>query len=172
MTIAENYTYKPGDWVVHNHYGVGQIKSIEVKTLNGEKVPYFKAITTEATFWFADTNEANPRIRPVSSDDMVEKFIKTVRRKPGNLDKDKKFWVQEISSVQSEGDLLTISKLIRDLSAQAIHRKLTQSEGNALERFKERFLKEWSVISNKKMDELRPQLQKFIQESKSKVEPT
>ena len=172
MSLTENRSYKTGDWVVHNHYGVGQIKAIEIKTLNGEKVPYFKAETTDSTFWFPNTNEDNPRIRPISSDDMVQKFIKTVRRKPGNLDKDKKFWVQEIHTVQAEGGLLTVSKLIRDLSAQATHRKLTQSEGNALDRFKERFLKEWSVVSDKQVDELRPQLQNFIQESKSKVEPT
>jgi RNA polymerase-interacting CarD/CdnL/TRCF family regulator len=35
-------TYSKGDWIVHAYYGVGQVKGIEKKELEGEKKLFFK----------------------------------------------------------------------------------------------------------------------------------
>jgi len=164
-------SYSIGDWVVHTHYGVGQIKAIEVKPYHGEAVECFQAKTKDSTFWFPTEDDGNPRIRPVSPEDFIQKAIRLLRRKPTNIDKDKDFWKIQIRQVKKEGDLIDACKLVRDLTAQETQRNLVQSEENALAYLKERLLREWAVIVGRKVDELRPQLQACIQESKSKITP-
>lgn len=167
--MNEMNTYSIGDWVVHTYYGVGQIKAIEIKPYHGEKVACFKAKTKDSTFWFPTDKDGNPRIRPISSEDLIKKAIKSLRRKPTNLDKDKKFWKKRIHQVKSDGDMIDVCKLVRDLNAQSIQRNLVQSEENALEHLKERLLREWSVIVGSKVEDVRPQLQSYIRESKEKI---
>ena len=167
--MTEIRGYSIGDWVVHRHYGVGQIKAIEEKRFQGEPVECFKAKTRDSTFWFPTRVTNNPRIRPVSSEDFVKKAIKSLRRKPSNIDKDKKFWKNQINQVKMDGDMVEISKLVRDLSAQSLLRNLVQTEEKALTDFKERLLREWAAILKNKVEEIRPQLQAYIQESKAKV---
>lgn len=170
--MTEMNTYTIGDWVVHTYYGVGQIKAIEVKPYHGEKVECFKAKTKDSTFWFPTDKDGNPRIRPISSEDLIKKAIRSLRRKPTNLDKDKKFWKKRIRTVKTDGDMIDVCKLVRDLTAQSTQRNLVQSEEKALALLKERLLKEWSVIVGSKVDDVRPQLQTYIGESKAKITPS
>ena len=169
--MTEMNTYSIGDWVVHTYYGVGQIKAIEVKPYHGEKVKCFKAKTKDSTFWFPTDKDGNPRIRPISSEDLINKAIRSLRRKPSNLDKDKKFWKKKIRKVKADGDMIDVCKLVRDLTAQSTQRNLVQSEEKALTLLKERLLKEWSVIVGSKVDDVRPELQTYISESKAKITP-
>jgi RNA polymerase-interacting CarD/CdnL/TRCF family regulator len=161
--------YTVGDWVVHSHYGVGQIKNLEIKPIHGKPTACFKVMTRDSTFWFPATGSNNPRIRPIGTRDIVRQVVRTLRRKPANLDKDKKYWRDRIQEVQSEGDLVTISKLIRNLSGQKTLRNLIQSEQKALVYFKERLVGEWAVIMDTDTETIRPRLQAYIQESNAKI---
>ena len=161
--------YSVDDWIVHSYYGVGQIKRIEVKPVHGEDTQCFKVRTKDSTFWFPTTDDHNPRIRPVASKDLIHKVIKSLRRKSNKLDKDKAYWKKHIKEVQSNGDLLSISIIIRDLSAQQVIRTLNHTESDALEHFKERLLREWASITQEKVEKLRSDLQAYIQESQAKI---
>jgi len=168
--METGFVYSVGDWVVHKLYGVGQIKDIEPRPIHGESLNCFKVKTKDSTFWFPDTEDENPRIRPVSSEEIVEKVIRNLRRKASHLDTDRKYWKEQIDEAQSGGDLISTSKVIRDLSAQQVIRKLNQSEERALDHFKERLLREWSAIMHLDLEKIRPMLQAYIRESKDKVD--
>ncbi|MBU1662619.1 MAG: hypothetical protein KKD28_14235 [Chloroflexi bacterium] len=161
--------YSIGDWVVHRQYGVGQVKKIEVKPIQGEQAKCFKVKTKDCLFWFPINKPNNPRVRRVASQEVVQKAIQVLRNKPCQLDTDKKHLKGQIDHVQSDGDVLAISKLIRDLSAQQAIRKLNHSEENALGRFKERLLREWAASMQIKVEKIRPILHAYLQESKSKI---
>ena len=167
--MDSNSTYSIDDWVVHSYYGVGQIKRVEVKPINEEKIECFKVKTKDSTFWFPTTDEENPRIRPVASEALMKKVIRQLKSKPNMLEPDKALWKKKIEEVQTEGDLLSISVLVRDLSAQQLVRELNQTEKNALEHFKERLLREWASITQEDIEELRTSLQAFLKKSQSKV---
>ena len=49
--------FTTGDWVVHLYYGVGQIKAIEEKPIDGEKQDCYKVKTKNSTFWFPTIDE-------------------------------------------------------------------------------------------------------------------
>jgi len=167
--MDSNMPYSVDDWVVHTQYGVGQIKRIEVKPIHGEKTNCFKVRTNDCTYWFPTNDIGNPRIRSVASKDVIQKIIKNLRRKSSRLDTDRKIWKQRIEEAQSDGDLVSLSIIIRDLSTQKILRQLNQTEEDALQYFKDRLLREWSSITQEVIETLRSTLQAYIKESQSKV---
>jgi RNA polymerase-interacting CarD/CdnL/TRCF family regulator len=164
-----NLPYSVDDWVVHTQYGVGQIKRIEVKPIHGEKTDCFKVKTNDCTYWFPTNDIDNPRIRSVASKDVIQKIIKNLRRKSSRLDTDRRVWKQRIEEAQADGDLISLSVIIRDLSTQKILRQLNQTEDDALEYFKDRLVREWASITGENISDLRNSLQDYIQESQSKV---
>lgn len=167
--MGTNMIYSTGDWVVHSYYGVGQIRRIEVKPIHGEETKCFKVRTKDSTYWFPTSDQDNPRIRPVATKEIIEKVVKNLKRKSSILDTDRKYWKTRIEDVQTNGDLLEISKLVRDLSAQQVLRDLNQTEEKALEHFKEQILREWASCTREEVNEIRPILNECIQLSKSKI---
>ena len=168
--MDSNLPYSTGDWVVHSHYGVGQIKRIEVKPIHGENTNCFEVKTRDSTYWFPTKDIDNPRIRPLASQDIIEKVIKNLRRKATVIDTDRNLWRKRIEEVQAEGDLLSISNLVRDLSTQRVLRNLNQTEKEALKRFTDRLLREWASIEQEEVEKIRPKFQAYIQESTDKIE--
>jgi RNA polymerase-interacting CarD/CdnL/TRCF family regulator len=122
--MAPETQFDIGKWVVHRQYGIGQIKEIEVKPIHGKPTECFVVQVNDGAFWLPLDSIENPRIRPVASQEIIRKVIKNLRRKPGNLEKDKKYWTQQIKKIPPHSDLLTISQLIRDLSAQKAQKKI------------------------------------------------
>jgi RNA polymerase-interacting CarD/CdnL/TRCF family regulator len=158
--METDVVYSVNDWVVHSRYGVGQVKGVEVKPLQGEPTECFKVKTKECTYWFPANDSDNPRIRPVATEDIILKVIRNLRRKASNLDTDRKYWKKEIEIAYNEGDMLSISKLIRDLSAQ---------KENAMETLKERLTREWAAITRVDYADIQHQLENALQVSVDKI---
>jgi RNA polymerase-interacting CarD/CdnL/TRCF family regulator len=161
--------YSIGDWVVHSQYGVGQIKKTEVMPLHGEQTECFKVQVRSGAFWFPTEEAENPRIRAVATQEIIAKVIKALRRKPSNLEKDKKYWSQRIKETSPQDDLLSISQLVRDLSAQQSQKNLNDSQIKALSKFKEGLIQEWAAITGTTVDNVRSQFNNYLQESKTKI---
>lgn len=167
--MEQELQFSIGEWVVHDQYGVGQIKKIEVMPIHGQKTECFMVQVDAGAYWFPTNLLDNPRINSVASEDTITKVIKNLRRKPGNLDKDKKYWTSRIKEVPTHGNLLSISQLIRDLSAQKSLNRLNDSQVKALSKYKERLLHEWSAITGDSVENIRLQTNGYIEESKAKI---
>jgi len=168
--MDSNDIYSTGDWVVHSHYGVGQIKKIEIKPINEENMKCFNVKTKDCTYWFPTTDTDNPRIRPVASQAIIHNVIKKLRTKANTQETDRQYWKDKIEEVQADGDLISISILVRDLSTQQILRDLNQTEKDALNHYEEQLLREWASIVQEEVEILRSTLHTYIQESQAKIE--
>jgi RNA polymerase-interacting CarD/CdnL/TRCF family regulator len=164
-----NSQYSIGDWIVHKFYGVGQIEGVVARSIDGEPEQYFKATTKDSTFWFPVAKDENPRIRQVSSERIIKRVIRLIRRKATHIDSDRSYWKERITEAQQECDLISTSKIIRDLSSQEAVRKLNNTEENALDDFIENLLFEWAAITGEDVDKIRPELRSYIRESKGKI---
>ena len=47
--MSDERPYENGDWIVHLHHGVGQVKGIESKLIGGNKNKYVKVDTSSST---------------------------------------------------------------------------------------------------------------------------
>ena len=155
--------YAIEDWVVHQHYGVGQIKKVEIKPINGKRVICFRVKIKDGVFWFPTNLLENPRVRPVSTQKTITMALNLLQKANLNLDPDRKKWKSQIDQVKSSADLIEMCQLIRDLTSLKVIRKLNQTEEEALDRLKERVLREWSVSTGTDVEMNRIELEYYLQ---------
>jgi RNA polymerase-interacting CarD/CdnL/TRCF family regulator len=161
--------YSIGDWVVHHSYGIGQIKKIEEKPIHGKQVACFRVKTQDGDYWFPRNGADNPRIRPVASQDMLQRAQKELQETVRDLDHDRKMWKSRIDEVRASDELIATSQLVRDLTILRTQRKLNQTEEKALSHFTDRLLREWSATMNIDVEAIRPKLNHYLQVCKERA---
>lgn len=134
-----------GDWVVHLYHGVGQIKKIEKKILNGNAQDYYMVKTYNSVFWVPVSNLNNERIRPLTSPNELRKALKILQKPPQEMDTNHNKRKNRIKTVKSDGSLQSTLRLVRDLSAREAEKKLNTTEKRAFERLKDHVLREWAT---------------------------
>jgi len=74
-----------GDWIVHAHFGVGQIKGKENKSFNGEKQTFFRVKTFNGAHWLPLGNAESDHVRPIASKNQISRALCLIRRAPKKL---------------------------------------------------------------------------------------
>ena len=64
----QSSAYSKGDWIVHTHYGVGQVRGIEKKVLDGENKLFFRVKTFDGVYWLSVVRTDVEYIRPITSE--------------------------------------------------------------------------------------------------------
>jgi len=167
--MAKSTTYSKGAWIVHHYYGVGQVKGIEKKVLDGNKISYYKVQTRNSMYWIPVDMEDNTRLRPLSSKEDIKKISRILSRKPTEMDPDHMQRKRVIRDVLAEGSLLDMARLIRDLSSRQTIKKLNPTEEDALKRFRDRLVREWSVCYDKEIDEANEEFQAALDKGIAKA---
>jgi len=159
--------YSLRDRIIHRDYGVGQIDDIECRPLNGVEVECFKVKTEDAIYWFPTDSVDNVRLHPVASQELIQRVIEILQSAPHGLENDPYQWKERIDDVQTDGDLLAISSLVRDLSAVKAKKKLNRIEDQALNNLENRLLREWAASLDVDAKSIRPKLRAYLQEDNS-----
>ena len=162
--------YSLGDKIVHRSYGVGEIDGIECKPIKGVEVECFKVKTQNGYYWFPTEGLDNPHIHPIASQELIEMAIKIIQSAPEDLKNDQLQWKERINSVQSDGDILAISELVRDLAALKTTKNLNQYQTQALKTLEERLLREWAASSGVGVGSIRPKFRAYLKKSKTYIQ--
>jgi RNA polymerase-interacting CarD/CdnL/TRCF family regulator len=149
VTMIDSH-YTIGDWVVHRNYGIGQIRSVESKSISGQKVRCFKIQTVEGTYWASIKDMGNPRMRPLASQDQIQRALSEFTEESPIVETDHQAWKKRIKQVHWEGSLIDVVKIIRDLTAKHDYKKLNDYETKALKRFTDLLIGEWAAITGLK----------------------
>lgn len=168
--MARNLSiYSLGDIIVHRSYGVGKIDGIERKPIKGVEAECFKVKTEKGHYWFPTEGLENCRIHPIASQELVQMAIKIIRSAPQGLEDDHHQWKERIDLVQSDGEFLAISRLVRDLDALKNTKKLSQTQNQALKTLEDRLLIEWAASSEVEVRSIRPKFRAYLKESKAYI---
>ena len=162
----ETVKFAKGDWIVHLYHGVGQVKSIESKKLDGNKVKYYKVQTKDSLYWVPVGKVDEDRIRPLSTPEEIDKALRIINRSPREMSADHMQRKNQINDVRAIGALDEVTKIIRDLAARQAADKLNDSEERALNHFTDRLISEWSVSKDISTDEARQKLTDILQKYK------
>jgi RNA polymerase-interacting CarD/CdnL/TRCF family regulator len=164
------FLYSIGDWVVHCTYGIGQIKKVEVKPIDGELVPCFQVKTQNgAQWWFPQKDADNPRVRPIASQEVLQRAQEELQEPVQELDPDKNLWKHRIDEVIVSGDFIAITQIVRDLTVLQTQRRLNQIEAKSLSLFKNRLLREWSATMDTDIEAIRPKLKRYLKVCKERA---
>jgi RNA polymerase-interacting CarD/CdnL/TRCF family regulator len=164
MDMQEN-TYERGDWIVHANYGVGQVRDLEKKKLDGEKQAYYRIKTFNGEYWLSVARTDVEYIRPVTSEYQINKALRMICKTPKELPEKHTERSKVIDEALKDPSLYTKARMIRDLYGKNQESKLNFSEEDALIKMKKQFLDEWSVIKKVDKEILEEKLDKALNTS-------
>ncbi len=165
-------TYSKGDWIVHAHYGVGQVKGLEKKELEGEKKLFFKVKTFDSVYWLSIFRTDADYIRPITSEYQIKRALTIIRRPPKQLPESHTERSKMITEALNDTSLHPKARMIRDLNGKQEESKLNFTEEDAFLKMKKQFLNEWSVVQNMDREILEEKLEKALETSLEKIAET
>ena len=156
--MSVDLTFEIGDWIVHNYYGVGQIKRIEKKPIHGEKVKTFRVQTKDSVYWVPVKKKENPRIRRVVNRRKLRRALRILTSKPEGMAKNYRTRQKRINEVFEDGTIRESMKLLRDLYALGEIKKLNNTENQAVDKLEQRLTREYAACYEVSIQDARKKL--------------
>ncbi len=149
MTKSKKPEFRPNDYVVYPAHGVGKIVSIEEQEVAGFKLELFViSFEKDKMTLRVPTNKATEvGMRSLSSPDVIEKALKTLK---GKARVKRAMWsrrAQEYEQKINSGDLIAIAEVVRDLHRSDEQREQSYSERQLYEAALERLTREVAAVS-------------------------
>jgi RNA polymerase-interacting CarD/CdnL/TRCF family regulator len=161
-------SFRKGDWVSHQQFGVGQVEGKEKKELDGESQEYYKVTARNGTYWIP-TDKLDPeRIRPVVSEYNLKKAIKVLESPPELMANKHTERKKRIDEVNAQGDLIGYCTLLRDLHGKRAATKLNTTEQRAHKAIKKKIASEWSATREISTQEANKEINKILR----RIKPT
>jgi len=161
MDVQEN-TYEQGDWIVHANYGVGQVRDLEKKKINGEQQDFYRVKTFNSEYWLSVARTDVEYIRPITSEYKINRALTMIRKTPEELPEKHTERSKVITEAIKDSSLYTKACMIRDLNGKDQESKLNFTEEDAFLKMKKQFLDEWSVIKDEEREILEEKLDKAL----------
>ena len=162
-------TFSKGDWIVHARYGVGQVKGLEKKELEGEKKLFFKVKTFEGVYWLSVEKTDATYIRPITSEYQMKRALTIIRRPPKELPENHTQRIKLITETLRDPSLYPKARMIRDLNGKQHETKLNFTEEDAFLMLKRQLLNEWSVVQDTDRKILEKKLDQALETSIDKL---
>lgn len=149
MTKTKNLEFRPDEFVVYPAHGVGQIVSIEEQEIAGINLELFViSFEKDKMTLRVPTHKAlEIGMRSLSSPDVVNAAMKTLR---GKAKVKRAMWsrrAQEYEQKINSGDLIAIAEVVRDLHRGDDQREQSYSERQLYEAALERLTREVAAVS-------------------------
>ena len=160
--MAKKREYAKGDWLVHPSYGIGQVKTVEKKNVEGRKIEFYRVEGENVTYWLPVGELQASRVRRLASKKEFRKAIKLIKRTPKEMDPDHTKRRSRIKDVMATGSLRAVVRAIRDLSARDSEKRLSDTERRSLEQFIDTLVEEWAIAEEISQHEARTELQTML----------
>lgn len=157
--------YARGEWIVHARYGVGQVEGKDSRTLEGEEKIFLRVKTFTGEYFLPIKKWDVPHIRPLSSEYKIKKALSLIGQPAEPLNDDYRIRNKQIAEAISDISIYSKAEIIRDLYARKRNGKLNTNEADLLEKIKDQFLNEWSIVTGLEKGFLREKLVAALQVS-------
>jgi RNA polymerase-interacting CarD/CdnL/TRCF family regulator len=162
-------TFSKGDWIVHARYGVGQVKGIEKKELEGEQKLFFRVKTFDGVYWLSAVRSDVEYIRPITSEYQIKRALTIIRRPPKGLPENHTQRTKLINETLRDPSLYPKARMIRDLNGKQHETKLSFTEEDAFVLLKKQLLNEWFVVQGTDRKLLEEKLAQALETSIDKI---
>ena len=162
MAKKNKREYAKDDWLVHPSYGIGQVKMVEKKNVEGRKIEFYRVEGENVTYWLPVGELQASRVRRLASKKEFRKAIKLLRRTPNEMDPDHTKRRSRIKDVMATGSLRAVVRAIRDLSARDSEKRLSDTERRSLEQFISTLVEEWAIAEEISQHEARTELRTML----------
>ena len=166
---TEKKQFKPKDYIVYPKHGVGQILSVNSKTIGGIDVQcYDIKFEKDKAMGLLPINKQS-HLRPLSSINQVNKCISILKGKPKIK---RSMWsrrAQEYEQKITSGKIYELAEVVRDLNkGDDIMIDQSYSERQLFEKAYERILTEFQIILNLSLEDTQKKLDKALKRNLDK----
>ena len=160
---TEKKQYKPKDYVVYPKHGVGQILSVNSKTIGGIEVQcYDIKFEKDKAIGLLPINKQN-NLRPLSTINQVNKSISILKSKPKIK---RSMWsrrAQEYEQKITSGKIYELAEVVRDLNkGDDLMVDQSYSERQLFEKAYDRILTEFQIVMNLSLEDTQKKLDKAL----------
>ena len=172
---SEKKEFKPKDYIVYPKHGVGQILSINNKTIGGIEVQcYDIKFEKDKAVGLLPINKQS-HLRPLSTVNQVNKSISILKGKPKIK---RSMWsrrAQEYEQKITSGKIYDLAEVVRDLNkGDDLMVDQSYSERQLFEKAYDRILSEFQIVLNLSYEEIQKKLNKALKrnlENQSQTTP-
>lgn len=159
-------SFKVGDRVVHPTYGVGSIVRLETKQL-GEQAAhvYYEIATPKSTIWVPV--DAHPTgLRPITAKSNLVRYRRLLKSRPEPLNHNHQERHLELSERLKQGSFQAKCEIVRDLTAQSWHKRLSEADATLLRLAREGLCQEWAAVEGVSVFEASQEIEGLLGEAK------
>ena len=159
-------TFSPDDWIVHRHYGIGQIKAVETKAIGEEETTYYKIDAhNDSTIWVPVSSEEE-LLRPAASENEFAEVVQVLKRPSRKMNSHFQTRIARIRKVSREGNPVMLAQTVRDLWARRSRRgQLSNTEESAWRRLVDRLIAEWTVSMGLDEEQVNQRMYNLLEEN-------
>lgn len=171
ISLQDTGSLEKGDWIVHQRYGVGEVRAVDQKKLSGEEKKYFRVKTEKgATYWLPVNKNPN-YIRLISPRSQIKKALDLISQAPEDLPKNYRKRNAYVANELSEANIYIKGRMIRDLHARGPNKdvNLTVIDRRKLDELRGQFLREMAVALEIEMEEAETILTEALDKSTSYI---
>jgi len=146
--------FEPGEYLVHQKFGVGVIISIEEMNFT-EAAPrlFYHVDFSKATVWIPVEDQPTAKLRRVVSKDHLPHYCSVLKSTPAVLDQDFRKRQYSLNTRASLGTFQESCEIIRDLNALSFTKPLNSFENRLFSRIWDALVLEWSTASGQSHSE-------------------
>ncbi|MBO5997210.1 MAG: CarD family transcriptional regulator [Alphaproteobacteria bacterium] len=162
--MSKEYRFNPGDFVVYPTHGVGKVVDITQSEVAGQKLELI-AVNFDKdrmTMRIPMTNVGKTHLRPLSSLDIMETALESLKGKPKIK---KTMWSrrsQEYDAKINSGDPCQIAEVVRDLNKPADKGEQSYSERQVFEHAFGRLVHEYAACAGIGIEEATAKIQNIL----------
>jgi RNA polymerase-interacting CarD/CdnL/TRCF family regulator len=151
--------------IVHAAHGVGTIKGVATKLIDGRKKVFYTVKTDKLTYWIPANDPNTERIRKVRAPSTFQSALTLIRKKPEKLANNFRSRLKYINEELAKCSLKSNATLIRDLHGRNMEKSLHINESRIFDKLKAQFIKEWSISAGIKIEKAEQKLNDALAES-------
>ena len=160
--------FNVGDQVIHWTFGPGEIVGVDKKCIDNQTAQYYVFQTNELTVW-VPVAEQQGSLRYRASQNKFKKLFEILRSPGEELAEDRNLRKMQLAERMGERRLESICRVIRDLHAFSLKRKLSEQDASVLERARKFLLEEWRITFSITSGEARQQLDRLLESGSRSV---
>lgn len=160
--------FKPGDWVVHCKYGLGQVQAIEMRALNGNvEMPYYVVRVSDLTIWIPADEHVGSRLRLPASASSFRESLSILSSPAERLASDRRQRNIELLERIDGGEIEALCKILRDLAPHRQTKTWNEYDSALMRRAQKALLGEWCFVFSIAPHEAEEELRQLLANQKN-----
>lgn len=161
----QSQKFRKGEWIVHFQHGVGRVRGVETKRMDGQKKKFYRVEADNSVFWVSVENVDFSRVRLITPSSDLARALKVLKKPARKMAADYRARQTRIKEAKAEGSLESICQIVRDLTARQNESSLNENENRELKSLRSLLLREWAASADISMEKAQIQLRHFLHES-------